>query len=382
MARADDALLCPACGARNKARWEFCARCGESLQGAATLVQKKVEAPKKAGPGERTKGSFKAEVSGGRAEGSALWAGLAVLALVATVIAGVWYSVQRGPAPTPPAAGLTIPTQPPNPAVATPKGVAAAQTLFLAGQRMLLAGDPQGALNSLAQAVAEAPENALYQYSYGEALVKIGSVDDGLAAMAEAARLDPGRYRLNYAMQLGLAGRKAEAVAEMQAIAEAAPDDAEALRGAGWYLCQQKDFARGLPLLRRAAELRQGDAGILDSLGAMQAANGDYKDAALTFGQIVLFQPQNREARAKLADSLLRSGRADQAIETLKKGVANEPSVPELQRDLAAMLERAGMPAEAAAAYRAYARSFPDAADAAVLLRKAEALAAGTAKRS
>lgn len=383
MARADDALLCPGCGARNKAKWEFCARCGESLQGAETLVpKKKVEAPRKDEGGGRKKGAFKAEVRGGRAEGSPLWAGFAIVALVATAGVGVWYATEKGPASEPRAAGLTVPTQPPKPALSTPKEEGSAQVRFLEGQRSLLAGDAEGALPSLAQAVAEDPDNPLYQYAYGEALLKTGSVEEALAAMGEAARLDPAGYRMNYAKQLGLAGRKVEAVAAMQEMTEANPDDPEALRGAGWYLCQQKDFARGLPLLRRAAELRATDPGILDALGSMQAAKGDYKGAALTFAQMVALRPKNRQARAKEADALLRSGSADQAFATLRRGIAAEPDVPELQRDLGAMLERAGRAGEAAAAYREYARMSPDAADAAALLRKAEALASGSANRS
>jgi predicted Zn-dependent protease len=240
-----------------------------------------------------------------------------------------------------------------------------------------LSGDAGGAAGLLAQAVTEAPANALYQQVYGESLVKSGDTDAGLAAMAEAARLEPARYRLEYAKYLGQIGRKTEAAEEFLAMAEASPDDAEALRGAGWYLCQQKDFARGLPLLKRAAELSEANADILDSVGQMQRANGDYKDAALTYGQIILFQPGNHTARTRLADSLLRSGQAAQAVEALRAGIAQAPEVPELQRELGSVLERAGRNAEAAAAYRDYASAFPDAADAAALLRKADQLAPG-----
>ena len=324
-------------------------------------------------PRGKKKPGLKVEVHE-RAEGSALWAGLAGVALVAIVIAAVWNLMRQGPAPAPERAGLTLPTQPPKPGAAEARAEGPGEQAFREGQRRLQTGDADGAVGLLGQAVSEASDNALYHYVYGQALLKSGAAEEGLAALAEAARLDPARYQLEYAKFLGQSGRPAEAAAEFLAMAESAPDDAEALRGAGWYLCQQKDFARGLPLLRRAAELREADTQILDSLGAMQRANGDYKDAAMSYGQIVMLQPANHAARGMLADSLLRSGRPDQAIEALRKGVEKAPTVPELQRDLGAMLERAGRPAEAAAAYREYARAFPDAADAAALLRKAEQL--------
>jgi predicted Zn-dependent protease len=375
MARADEALLCPACGARNKAKWEFCARCGESLQGAETLVPRKPESTASRG---KKKPGLKVEVHE-RSTGSGLWAGVAGVALVVVAVAAVWNLMRPGSTPAPERAGLTLPTQPPKPGAAETRGVGTGEQAFREGQMRLQTGDAEGAVELLGQAVSEAPDNALYHYVHGQALLKTGAAEEGLAALAEAARLDPPRYRLEYAKFLGQSGRQQEAAAEFLAMAESTPADAEALRGAGWYLCQQKDFARGLPLLRRAAELREADTQILDSLGAMQRANGDYNDAAMSYGQIVMLQPANHAARGMLADSLLRSGRPDQAIDALRKGVEKTPTVPELQRDLAAMLERAGRPAEAAAAYREYARTFPDAADAEALLRKAEQLSPGGA---
>ncbi|PYQ02713.1 MAG: hypothetical protein DMF83_22930, partial [Acidobacteria bacterium] len=39
-----DFRACPACGSRNKPKWEFCARCGESLQGVPLGESTPVEA--------------------------------------------------------------------------------------------------------------------------------------------------------------------------------------------------------------------------------------------------------------------------------------------------------------------------------------------------
>jgi predicted Zn-dependent protease len=254
---------------------------------------------------------------------------------------------------------------------------AAGQQAFTEGHKRLVAGDADGALGFLSQAVTEAADNPQYQWAYGQALVRTGSAEEGLAAMEEAARLDPPRYRLNYAKALGLQGRDAQAAAEFEAILEASPDDPEALWGAGFYLSKQKDYAKGLPLLKRAAELRPSDPNILKSLAGIQAFRGDYPEAASAYGRIVLLNPADHAARAMLADSLFKQGRTEDAIQTLKAGIARDPNAAELQRDLGATLERAGRPAEAAAAYREYARLVPDAADAAELLKKADRLAPG-----
>src|SRR5258708_11811438 len=39
------ALICSACGARNKEKWQYCARCGESLEGAQSQEAGDVDAP-------------------------------------------------------------------------------------------------------------------------------------------------------------------------------------------------------------------------------------------------------------------------------------------------------------------------------------------------
>lgn len=371
MARPEDAVGCPACGARNKAKWEFCARCGESLQGAASSSPAKKSAPVV----ERAEAAPPSPWNG-------ILFGLAFAALLATVVFAVRYSRQRGPAPAPAPAGLTVPTQPakPTPVPAQAQGSGAAA--FQQGFRLLREGNAADAAGFLAQAVSEAPENALYQRTYGEALVGSGSQDAGLAALAEAARLDPRAYRRDYAKFLDVAGHTAEAAAEFEAMLAEAPDDSEALAGAGRIAASQKNFAKALPLLRRAVEQRPSDTDLMGSLAMATEASGDYKAAALAYGEIVLRSPANHTARSRLADMLVKGGRVDQALSTLREGITRAPTAAELRRSLGSVLEDAQRPAEAAAAYREYARLAPGATDAKELLDRAERLAPASASGS
>ena len=372
MARPNEAVLCPACGARNKGKWEFCARCGESLQGAASAVS--ASAPRK---GASPKGVSRAadDAFPRPSPWNTALAGAAILALLAAVTTAVWYARKQGPAPLPDPAAFTFPTTPAQPKAVEVKPGSPGEKAFQEGIRRLRAGDIAGALPLLAQAVDEAPTNSLYQWTYGEGLHRSGDTDGSLAALAEAARLAPERYRLDYVKFLGVAGRSAQAAAEFEAMLEASPDDSELLRGAGWYLCQQRNFAKGLPLLRRAAELRETDVAVQQQFADMAASSGGYADAALGYGQVVLLEPGNHGARAKLADMLRRQGKTEQAVEALRKGISLDPNAAELQRGLGGVLEQAGRPQEAAAAYREYARLAPEAADAASLREKADRLA-------
>lgn len=365
MARLDDAVACPACGARNKAKWEFCARCGESLQGAESVSPAKKKVVRSAELSDRAPSS----------SANTVIFGLSFALLVAIAVYGVRYARQMGPAPAPEPAGLTVPTQParPTPVPARVQGPGAAA--FQQGFRLLVEGNPSDAVGYLAQAVAEAPENALYQRTYGEALMGSGSVDSGLAALAEAARLDPHAHRRDYAKFLDGAGRRVEAAAEFDAMLADTPDDPEALAGAGRIAASRKDFGKALPLLRRALEQRPEDTDLMGSLAMATEAAGDFRAAAQAYSEIVVRTPANHAARAHLAEMLVKQGRVDQALKTLRDGVARAPSAAELRRALGSTLEDAQRPAEAAAAYREYARLAPGAADAKELLARAESLA-------
>ncbi|HEY5906825.1 MAG TPA: tetratricopeptide repeat protein [Vicinamibacteria bacterium] len=302
-------------------------------------------------------------------------AGASFLAMLVTLVAGSTYACRSQPAPPPPPAGLTIPTQPPRPQSVAASQESPARKAFQEGYRLLSAGNAEEALPLLAQAVTEESGNALFQWAYGEAKLKTGDVDSGLEAQGEAARIDPEKYRLDYAKSLGVNQRRAEAVAQFEAILESSPDDPEALRGAGWYLAQQGDFTRGLPLLRRAAAARASDPGLLVSLAAMEAAGGRKQEAADAYWQAIQLQPGNHEARKALAGLLVQLGKGDDAVEVLRRGSAHSPQVAAgFQRELGGVLEGLGRSAEAAAAYREYSRLAPDAADAEPLRQKADRL--------
>src|SRR5262249_60789183 len=117
MAESASAVLCTSCGARNKAKWEFCARCGEPLVDATaeTLVPRSARAPSAAPDTDEV--LLGPDVSP--------WNGpIAFVILVALtgVIAACWRTAKEGVPPVEAKPGvLTLATLPPTPppAVAT-----------------------------------------------------------------------------------------------------------------------------------------------------------------------------------------------------------------------------------------------------------------------
>src|SRR5260370_28299079 len=106
--RSGDALICPACQTRNRAGWEFCVRCGESLQGVTLSM---VALPGLGGDAEPP-AELEDTSSGG---------GVAVLGVLAlAALSGVArLDVREGPAPKKPRPDILplapLPAGPPPP---------------------------------------------------------------------------------------------------------------------------------------------------------------------------------------------------------------------------------------------------------------------------
>jgi Flp pilus assembly protein TadD len=299
---------------------------------------------------------------------------------LAGVVVGACQAVQKGVEPVKVERGiLTLATVPPGP-TPTPEAPSTGpgREAFDEAQRLLAAGDTEGALRQLAQAVAEAPENGHYAAAYADALWKSGAPEareEALARAADAARLEPGR-RADYAAYLDLAGRTREAAQEYEKIVEANPQDYAALATLGGLWLRTGDSAKALPILQEAAQRRSGDPAVIANLGAALEKSGDLAGAAQAYGSALSANPQDSAVRGRLAEVFFQMGDAERAVRECEAGLQAAPGSPDLQRGLGGLLERAGRTTEAAAAYREYARLSPSAADAKDLAVRAQQLEA------
>src|SRR5215468_11224343 len=103
--KAGDVRICPSCQARNKPKWEFCVRCGESLQGVAAGKTEAAAAPKAAAADEAVER---------HAEASARFWLVTLGGLAAFVIAGVaaWKWLGAGAASSVTTGVVAVPTLP------------------------------------------------------------------------------------------------------------------------------------------------------------------------------------------------------------------------------------------------------------------------------
>src|SRR6185503_5662037 len=146
-----DSRVCGACGARNKPKWEFCVRCGESLKDVAEASVPLKRAPVAVDAGDRS--SF------------AWMGGVAMLGVLVIVAYAAW--IWTRPAETPKEADAsifrlvtTVPAR--TPVTAVPRTAGPGDADYQAGVKLLQGGDYAGAVARLAHAIGAEPDNALY----------------------------------------------------------------------------------------------------------------------------------------------------------------------------------------------------------------------------
>jgi tetratricopeptide (TPR) repeat protein len=357
--KAESVRICPACGSRNKPKWEYCVNCGESLQDV-TLGIPAAEGPTAAPEVERVE-----------AAGPIPWLALAasILLLAAAVY---FYRNYRGVEESPNPGIWTAPTVPPSTQATAAYVPEPGEKELQDGRNLLAKGDAAGAVRLLAQAVADAPSDHTAQYAYAQALWQTGDKDQALTHYREAARLSPQTlaYRTDLAKTLAAAGRNAEAIEEFEAAVAIEPGPGS-LQALATLYTAAGNAPRALETLRRAAAVAPNSAIIQQDLGRALEKAGNTSQAIEAYQKVLQLNPKATNSRGLLADLLFRENRKDEAINLVRDGIAQNPQAPRLHRDLASLLERADRIPEAIAEYREYARLAPDSADAKQLEERA-----------
>jgi predicted Zn-dependent protease len=371
-----EALLCPSCGARNKRTWEYCARCGESLQGAAAepvLAKTQVAS--------RGKGKKKGKLSilvHEREPESSLPPGL-ILGVGAFLLAGLAFAGWRYASSAPPAKAAdpslfsipTLPSSRPDAPVAAP-GPGSAD--YNEGLRLMAAGKAKDALAFLSRASSAAPQNAGYAWVFGQALQATGAQDDALARFGDAARLDPKAYGLDYGRALDKAGHSAQAATAFEAVLASDPGGVAVQEELGKLYYKAGNFAKAAPLLDKAVAARSDDPLLRQDLAYAVAQTGDKARAAELYRSVLAIAPGADVSRGFLSELLLEQGKGPEAIALLQEGIQRDPEAPDLRRRLGNVAERTGNTQEASRQYREYVRLAPNATDAKDLAERAARL--------
>jgi tetratricopeptide (TPR) repeat protein len=353
---AQDFLICPSCGSRNKVKWELCVRCGESLQGVS-------------GEQSRVAASPSPEKMG-RPQEVPIWP---IVAAIAALAAGVafWRSGWgKGELKRPDPAAFTMATVPPKRAEAPPRP---SSEKFAQASGLVAAKQYEQAFLLFDEILVLEPGNAHFHAAYAQALWDAQRRDDALLQFREAAQLSPKEYRLTLAGRLSEAGRKDDARAEYEAMLAANPADRGAMRGYGSLLTELKDYARAAEVLERAGKDQPQDPDLMAGI-AYALEKPDPKRAIDLYRDLLKQDAGRALVRARLADLVATQGNRDEALQLYKEGLQRDPGAPLLQQGLGNVYEKMGRYKDAAGAYREYARLNPNAPLSKILVQRAALL--------
>jgi protein O-GlcNAc transferase len=265
-----------------------------------------------------------------------------------------------------------------------------AEILTNLGMALCQAQQAKDAVPILQHAVALAPDNATAHQNLAAAFIQLSQFDDAITQLRAALKLSPNAPQLHYDLGLALKNQDdaAAAIPELEAAEKLDPTQPESPYLLGVLYLQAgryEDAARELNLsLNLRPENGDGWAtlGSVDNnLNKLPEAESALREAIkqlpqqpdphLTLATVLAKENQPAEAtaeRKKAADlmrtnmnhqraevstnsanSLLKSGKVDEAITDFREALSFDPNYPEAHLGLAKALEQQGKVAEAAA---------------------------------
>jgi tetratricopeptide (TPR) repeat protein len=211
-------------------------------------------------------------------------------------------------------------------------------------------GDFAAAARLFEQAHKEAPRCEILFY-LGLARYRLQQPDAALIAFRSAVECDPNLLPAHLAMAEAYNERHndPEALAAYERVLGLDPKNTEALSGAGNLYLRNQAAAKAVELLKRLAELSDGDAGAHADLAAALAASGERQGAEEQFQIALKLRPDHASALMGLGNLSLKNGEEDRAIELLQKAVRLAPSAFEPRFLLGSAYNRLGRYADALA---------------------------------
>ncbi len=154
---------------------------------------------------------------------------------------------------------------------------------------------------------------------------------------AAAAQLEPANFRAQYShgLSLQLLNRLSDAIKAYLRALQIRPDDFNANLNVATAYLQLGEPQQARRFAQRAVQLNGSDAAARTNLGAIYSALGEHENAVLEYQQAAELTTLSAPLLLNLANSLGRTGRFEEMINTLNQLVATEPS--------AAAYERLGM---------------------------------------
>jgi tetratricopeptide (TPR) repeat protein len=250
------------------------------------------------------------------------------------------------------------------------------------------AGDLRGAIREFRRAQKLVPKDHRPSYNLGQVALRLGQIEEALAALLEAARIS-GQRNAAVLIDLAIVQRKAHKLAASAATLRQAirlERSARAELNLGITLELLGKPAEALQAYRRAGSLDARLATAHLRAGVLLSRRREWKQAVACLRKAAELAPDDADGRANLGAALLQVGEHREAVEHLTRAASKHEDAP-IQMNLGLAFERTGDWQRAARAYGRAAALKPTLGEAHLRLAVAEARSkraseAGRAARS
>jgi protein O-GlcNAc transferase len=233
---------------------------------------------------------------------------------------------------------------------------------FRSGLLEMQEGQLNEALALMAQACAEAAEDARYQFGLAQVLQALGRWREAADAYRRALNSEPASFDAWFALAVALQqdGQLADAAAAYGEALALRPDDAASLGNLGCVCRELGDIDRAIHLLRTAIAREPGVASHAVNLGIALCQRREFAAAELLLREVLAAEPNNAEASFNLGNALRGLHRLREALQQFRHAVAVRPNYAHALNNLGNVHKELGELAEARSAFAAALQAKPD----------------------
>ena len=192
-------------------------------------------------------------------------------------------------------------------------------------------------------------DDAEAHLGYGQALVNVGRVDEGVEhyRLATRSQAQAPSAHYNWALALARQNKLEQAVVHYREAIRLKPDHVKARNNLGLALKKQGRPDEAITEFTEAVRFAPRMLAARHNLATSLLLRHRFEEAAVQIEQLVRLRPDEPNTRALLASTYLELGKLDDAIQQFSEALRLNPNFAEAHNGLGIALTRDGQPAEA-----------------------------------
>lgn len=201
---------------------------------------------------------------------------------------------------------------------------------YIAGRKALESGDSKAALDLIAAAVADKPDNAGWRATLGQLMMNDGRLDEAIAEFRRAAKDAPGMARLQILLgrALNQALQTPEAGAAFLRATQLDEESVAAWAALGRFAKEQGDFNTAKQSFSKVVELDPHNVSGHAALAELAAQEGDSRAELHHRGIVAELRSDHVPSQVLHASSLMKAGSFPEARERYLRVAALQPDHP------------------------------------------------------